>query len=453
MRSAKTQKDTRSKRREPEVSAPKARRSFDPTLLGVWLLILIPPFVFETNSTDNFRLPKLWMSETFAGLALALLALRLAKLDKLSFRDVGLRLRSEPAVLAILPLCLIAVLGAIGAPHPQRTFGALGSLCIASCLLVGLALALAKEERLVILRSLCLPAAALTVIAILQFHGVVQPFGFAQELTQRLLLTSFAGGAFDLSGYLLLPALFALSELYSASTRRARTTWGLLAALFVYGIAISQTLTVILGFLAGSLILGFFCFRRYFWRLTGGLAVAGLLLVLLVGPLHARFVHARNAIADQDYNQLLSGRLDGWRVALRMLEDHPLRGVGHGAFRSEFGHNKMVLAKEGTQFFLGHRGSFFTNAHNDLLETAAELGWPGLVAAFWGIFVIFRQVWRRRASGAPPQRVGFELGMLVAMILVSLANFPFHVALIAYPWLLFLAGVLARDEELEVTEV
>ncbi len=35
--------------------------------------------------------------------------------------------------------------------------------------------------------------------------------------------------------------------------------------------------------------------------------------------------------------------------------------------------------------------------------------------------------------------------MLVAMLLVALANFPFHVALIAYPWLIFLSGVLARD--------
>ncbi len=447
---ARPQKDGHRDRRPAEAPPSKKgaktqRRSWDFTLIGVWLLILLPPFVFRTDSTDNFRLPKLQLSETLACLALAFLGFRLARMEKVELAAAWRRLRSEPALLAVLPLLLIAGLGALGAPHPHRTWGALASFAVGAALLIGLALALTQEERDRLFRLLCWPAALLAVLAILQFHDLVHPFGFDRETTDRLQLTSLAGGAFDLSAYLLLPALIALRELALAASRGRRVQWGIFAALFVYGIAVSQTLTVLIGLAAGCLVLGFFLFRSHFWRATLGLAALALVLVLVVPPLRGRVDHARQAIADQDYNQLLSGRLDGWRVAGRMLADHPLLGVGHGAFRSEFGATKIELANEGTVFFLGHRGAYFTNAHNDVLESGAELGWPGILAALWAAALAIRQALRRRAAGAANERVGLELATLTAMLLVALANFPFHVALIAYPWLIFLSGTLSRE--------
>ncbi len=68
---------------------------------------------------------------------------------------------------------------------------------------------------------MCWPAALLALLGILQFHDLIHPFGFESQSTERLQLTSLAGGAFDLSGYLLLPALFALRELYRAATAAA----------------------------------------------------------------------------------------------------------------------------------------------------------------------------------------------------------------------------------------
>jgi O-antigen ligase len=408
----------------------------------------LPPFVFRTDSTDNFRLPKLQLSETLAGLALAFLAWRLASIDRVELGAAWRRLRREPALLAVLPLLAVAAFSALASPHPERSWSALASLFVGAALLVGLALALREGELDRLLRLLCWPAALLALLAILQFHDVVHPFGFDRITTDRLQLTSLAGGAFDLSGYLLVPALFSLRELYRAETRGARIVRGLLAALLIYGIAVSQTLTVLIGFLAGCLVLGFFLYRRHFWRALAGLAALAVVLVLVVPPLRGRVEHARQAIADQDYNQLLSGRLDGWRVAGRMLADHPLQGVGHGAYRSEFGGTKIELSEEGVPFFLGHRGAYFTNAHNDLLETGAELGWPGLLAALWGAALVVRQAWRRHAAGAPAEKVGLELAVLAAMLLVAIANFPFHVALIAYSWLIFLAGVLRAEPAL-----
>jgi hypothetical protein len=181
-------------------AAPNARRRRDWTLLGLWLLILLPPFVFLTESTDNFRLPKLWWSETLAALALALLAFRLAKIERVDFGAAWRRLRREPAILALSPLLLVATLSALTTAHSERTALALGSFWMAAIFLAGLALALRPEERDGLLRLLCWPAVFLALLGIVQFHDLVQPFGFARELTDRLLLTSLAGGAFDLAG-------------------------------------------------------------------------------------------------------------------------------------------------------------------------------------------------------------------------------------------------------------
>lgn len=450
---ARPHKEARREKRNHEPASTKAPRPpFDWTRLGWILLILIPPFVFRTDLTDNFRLPKLWISETLVGLTLALLALRLWNVGKTENGTLDLaaalrRLLREPALLAVGPLLLVALLGAPFSQHPERTWDSLISFGLGAAFLVGLAIAIRPDEPRFFLRLLCWPAAILALLGILQFHEVIHPFGFAQELTQRLLLTSLAGGAFDLSAYLLLPALFALSEIYRAENRPDRVLWLLLAGLFVYGIALSQTLTVVLGFGLGCVVLCYFCLRLQFWRIVGAVAVTGILLLLLAPPLRARFDHARQAILDQDYNQLLSGRLDGWRVAGSMLAQNPVLGVGHGAFRSEFGDHKMALAAAGTPFFLGHRGAYFTNAHSELLETGAELGWPGILALLWGVKVIGQRALQRWRRGLPVERLGLELGMLGAMAVVSLANFPFHLALIAYPWLFFLASVLARDEE------
>ncbi|MEO1083613.1 MAG: hypothetical protein AAFY88_05175, partial [Acidobacteriota bacterium] len=51
-------------------------------------------------------------------------------------------------------------------------------------------------------------------------------------------------------------------------------------------------------------------------------------------------------------------------------------------------------------------------------------------------------------DGAPRRLAerDFELAGLAALVVLSSTYFPFHLGLLAYPWLLFLAGLLAPDE-------
>jgi O-antigen ligase len=97
----------------------------------------------------------------------------------------------------------------------------------------------------------------------------------------------------------------------------------------------------------------------------------------------------------------------------------------------------VALLERGRRLYQGQIETSFANAHNDYLEVGAELGVPGWAALGWGIWIV-----GRRARGAPANDRPLAWSGLVALALLAAASFPFEIALVAYPWLLFLAWVL-----------
>jgi len=96
----------------------------------------------------------------------------------------------------------------------------------------------------------------------------------------------------------------------------------------------------------------------------------------------------------------LSGRLEIWSRALLGIADFPLTGVGVNGFRRVV-HALYPLYSIAADVDLGH-------AHNHLLQTALDLGLPGLVGylALWWISVgllwsTYRQLHHRRAMRHP----------------------------------------------------
>jgi putative inorganic carbon (HCO3(-)) transporter len=96
----------------------------------------------------------------------------------------------------------------------------------------------------------------------------------------------------------------------------------------------------------------------------------------------------------------LSGRLEIWSRALLGIADFPLTGMGVNGFRRVV-HALYPLYSIPAEVDLGH-------AHNHLLQTALDLGLPGLVAyvAIWWIsaallWSTYRRLQRRRAARHP----------------------------------------------------
>ncbi len=413
---------------------------------------MLVPIAFSRTAHESFRLPKLMLSETLGLASLVLLAWRLRPVGRIDWRAV---LR-QPVVLAVAPMLAVASLGLLTSEHSMHVREALVPLWIGAACLVGWSFALSADEHHRLLRGMIVPAAVLSVLAILQFHGWFTPFEFERDVGERVGLTSFAGGAFDLAAYLVLPCLFLQSLLRAEKSTARRWALAAAAAACGYAMVITQTLTALLAVVVGSLVLwSVWLPRRRFLAIAALFALAGVGLGLGFGPLRQRLDRKLDSLLRGDVNQVLTGRLDGWRAAVWMLRQEPLTGVGHGAYRAEFGVAKDALWNRGVKFYKSQHRVYFTNAHSEVLEALAEWGLPAAAVLLWGSFLLIRSL-RRLAkvrSGSAELRTQSELMVAGLMVLAMLAltNFPFRIALVAFPAILFVSWIFAAHRE-AVTE-
>lgn len=428
--------------------------------LCLWALVLAAPFALGVTAKDAFRLPKLLVSE-WLGLASLLafsLAAAVAKEPAAAGRGGAAAPVREwwrhPAVLAAAPVLAVASLGLLASPHPEHTRQALPDLWIAGACLVGWSLAVETERLGRLLRALTVPAAAMAALAVLQVHGIYRPFRFVGEEERfRVGITSFAGNAGDLGAYLVLAALAAQWGLVRALREPRRrplrvALWAAALALSVYGLGVSLSLTPAAALVAGSGLFWLAGLPARRAALTGvGVALLAAVLVAAVPPLRERVGTVAGQVGRGDLNAALTGRLDGWRAALWMVGEHPWTGVGHGAYRAEFGQAKLALVARGVEFYPAHVEPFFANAHNDFLEAAAEWGLVGVAALLWGLAVLGRSL---AAGGRPAPGTeerwerAFAWGGVAAGAVLALGHFPFHLALVGYPYVILLAWVFRR---------
>lgn len=466
------------------------------------------------SAKDPFRLPKLLLCEWLALASLVPLCWRLRHPEVVvagavvRWRDLWRPL----APRAVLPLLAVATVGLATTRHPFHVQQALADLWIGALCLAGWSLALPRQRLEGLLRGLLWPAGLLALLGTLQFFGL-QPFQFAVNATQhgaRFELTATAGNPGDLAAYLVLPCLIAQAMLAGWGSggvpdpnpgKRRSLRLALVLGVLVLSLSVlvlTQTLAALAALAAGSVVfwIGALPRRRVFetLRFAAAGALVAAVLVLAVGPLRHRAAEKAGQALHGDWNAALSGRLDGWLAALWMLEQHPWAGVGQGAYRAEFVPAKLALRDRGVAFHSGQQQNF-VNAHDELLEVAADCGLPGLLALGWGLWMLaqaLRAAGRgsrpagRAPRGMPPvhpgraaagnggsqpplrgnllpqlRRLGrpalrgggpavpevvraLAWGGTAALGVLCLTDFPFRVALVAYPALLFLAWVFRR---------
>jgi O-antigen ligase len=402
--------------------------------------LVLAPFVILPGAFDSFRLPQRVVAEWLALASLVPLAAGVARVQR-----PWARLASHPAALALAPLLVVATLSLATTAHPVHVRDALADLWIGAAALVGWSLGLAAPRLRRLVDLLVVPATAMAVLAVLQRHDLWRPLGFrGVRYGDRLEVTSLAGNPADLGVYLVLPCLVAQARL--AAGGRLRWAWALAGACCLYALASTETISAVLAVLAGSALFWLRVTpRRRLLVLATAAIVAVTAVVAAAGPLRARVVTKVGELREGRVDDLLTGRLDGWRVAAALLAEHPWAGVGHGAYRAEFARVKLELLDAGVAFYQGHVNPSFVNAHNEVLEVGAELGWPGLLALGWASMVAGR-AWRRRSRALLPAAAGLLWGGLGALALLCLTQFPFRVGLIAFPWLALLAWGLVADE-------
>lgn len=423
------------------VPAPEPQLSFVNGLgeLLVWAVIVVSPLVFLPGK-ESFRLPKLMVAEWLGLASVLFLAWRLREVR------IGAReLWRIPAVRALLPILAVATAGIWTTRHPLDVREALFDLWIGAACLVGWSTGLERQQQERLLRGLLWPASLVALFGLLQYYDVWEPLKFAGiRADPRLGLTSVTGNPGDLGAYLVLPCLVGLWSFPVPGTEKTTpASWLRVLALVLclYVLALTQTLAALLAVVAGGLVYALVKLpRRKVLIALAGMAVVAGILIAVVAPLRGRVVRKVQALAEGDLNEVLTGRLDAWRAAQLMFREHPVTGVGHGAYLPEYVPAKLKLLDRGVQFLPDQKTPVFSNAHNELLEAGADWGIPGLLALAWGIWVLIRSALRDGNDR------GLAPSGLAALTVLSLGYFPFRVALVAFPAVLFLAWVLRVED-------
>lgn len=111
-------------------------------------------------------------------------------------------------------------------------------------------------------------------------------------------------------------------------------------------------------------------------RLSIPLIVLGLVLglVALSGIGYQVAHHAGTTVSASNISNL--ERLNRWTAALAMARDHPLTGVGYGAFLDAYRAYR-------TKFIVTDQVFIRMGTHSEPLKLLSELGVPGLLAAIW----------------------------------------------------------------------
>lgn len=405
----------------------------------VWAVLIVPPFLF-VPAKESFRLPKLLASE-WLGLASVLILAWGLRGSGAGISEAVRDAWRVPAVRALLPILLVATVGLWTTEHPLQVRDALFDLWIGAACLAGWSTGLWRDRQERLLRGLLWPASLLALLGVFQFFRIFEPLQLTgSRWDPRLGLTSLAGNPGDLGAYLVLPCLVAFWSFLSlrSPVRWHRWLTGIGLALCLYALALTQTLAALGALAAGLLVLAVLMLprRRALAGLAAGAAVV-MVLVLAVAPLRTRVAAKIGPLLSGDLNELLTGRLDGWRAAVWMLEERPVTGVGHGAYLPEYIPAKTALLEQGVEFLPGQTNPVFSNAHNEYLEAAAEWGIPGLLALAWGLWVLLGT-----ARSVPERDRPLVWSGLAALAVLCLVYFPFRVALVAFPAILFLAWVL-----------
>jgi len=415
-------------------------------MLMLWLLVLVAPLLISPTAKEAFRLPKSMASGWLALASLFFFAWEVRNAGTIRWSGLW----DRPAVRIVLPVLAIATASFAASAHPLHVREGLADLWIGAAALAGWSLALEPRRLERLLLGLLVPASLLAAFGILQFHGIFQPLQFSGSsfFDPRLRVTSLAGNPGDLGAYLVLPCLIAQ---WAVFRRRGRIRILAAAALglCLYAVVVTQTLAALGALAVGSAVLWALLLpRRQAALLFGGGAALVAVLALAVAPLRVRIAAKAGQALAGDWNSVLTGRLDGWRAALWMIREHPWTGVGHGAYRPEFVPAMNELLDRGIQMYPQHLQPVFANAHNEYLEAVADWGLLGIAVLAWGLWVLFAAL--RRARGQEGHALAWA--GVSALAVLSFVYFPFRIALLAFPALLFLSWVLRRGDPQEPEE-
>lgn len=401
------------------------KRIFDNAMWYVALAgAAVTPLIIAPQSEDRFRLPKELMLRAEG---IVLIALALAALVWRAW-PVRVRPRDPVLLLGAATVVWVAIATLVSSNRLLSTMALIRVICVVAFVLV--VYLLAASRPLWAVAALLLPAIPNVIMVFLQERGIWNPFEFNIELTRHLQSTALIGNPNDAGGYLLVPALAAVTLVVAVRRHRAITIP--LAAVLVGGLLMNQTLTAIAGFGAAIVTLAIVVSRRR-WLMTGIVAATFLAVLLLYPPFRTRAVHIARFSAEGRFDEIVTGRTTAFLAAAEMAKQHPFFGVGPGCYRFEYYPYKLQVEDKHPKLLTSPgRTVNFGETHNDHLQVAAETGLPGYALLAAALVLLGIPSLKRTEGAAADARSRFAtmlaLPLAVSLFVLMLAQFPLQLA-------------------------
>lgn len=390
-------------------------------LLAGLALVLALPLVVDLACSGPFRTPKSLLARAlWAALA-------------------GLFLARPGWDAWCWPPVAVVVAGIIASVAAGQLGLAVAPLALAALGWMGLRQLAAPQRRRLFL-GMILGGVVQAILALAFADPAARPASFAllEEATGRFQVLGTMGNPGDVGVFLVLPALGAL---YMALSRKRRSLWLLACLVQFVAIVASQTLSALAAFALGAFLLLILLLPpRKRWWAAGGAAVALALVILLVPSLRFRVAGSFRLPKELGFHWVASARGAAWLSAWHMWQANPIFGVGLGQFPTHYFSylTRDVLAQRGKVLGLE---TGFGEAHNELLQYAAETGLVGL--ALLSASLIW--AWRRGSPLGSPLLPAAPV--LAAAGVLALLQFPLHLAALAAQWLVVLALLLPPLKE------
>ena len=221
-----------------------------------------------------------------------------------------------------------------------------------------------------------------------------------------------------------------LAHLFFSRYRNLRIL-SLVVILFGFGtLLLTQTLAGLVGVMAAVLFLAIWRNRWFFLAIPVGFAgVLGSILVAGPTQVFQYFLSVNNPVGIA-----VALRLDMWSRALAMIRDMPFTGIGLNTF-------PVIQSSFYPGFLLGPE----PHAHNLYIQTALDLGLPGLVAFFWLLAAWLLIVWRKYRSSENREYRILLVGLIAGILAYVVHGFMDAMMIGAKPsvvfWILIGVGV------------
>jgi O-antigen ligase len=371
----------------------------------------VVPLIFTTRFDDVFYLPKLiaiWILLAVLFWLMAMAALR-GELGQ-RFRLIGW---VDGPVAAFVVLNVMALIFSVD--KHQSLFGerlqyqgVLTTLLYVAFFYVARLILCDRRSMVLLLASVSVGATCVSGYAIVQKLGL-DPIWKGYLPDGRVFST--IGQPDELAAYLVLAVpVTAVLVVFCKDTLRVVASAALAA--IVVALLLTDSRSGFIGLSAAGLVFLFSAWDGALTWLRGRgqrvtIVVVVVVLVLAVAVIPAtrsqvsRVWHRESSQTAVSGDVDIGARFDMWRVAVRIIEDHPVLGTGPETFPEEFPtYSRMVLPASSVRYFSNFR---VESPHDEVLSVAAGAGIPtalAYLALLGGIAVTLWRTLRRTKDAA-----------------------------------------------------